>query len=91
MAENTGWCTDPGSHAALRAYLHAAAQAAEAHDFVMALPQGCNTPVGERGLQLSGGQRQRLTLALARTNCKYPLIAILDKALWCLQTGERSN
>jgi ABC-type multidrug transport system fused ATPase/permease subunit len=43
----------------------AAAQAAQAHDFVMSFPEGYQTRVGERGVTLSGGQRQRVTIALA--------------------------
>lgn len=61
-----------------------AAKLAQIYDFIQSLPQGFETPVGERGLKLSGGEKQRV--AIARTILKSPPILILDEATSALDT-----
>ena len=66
-----------------------AARLAQVHDFVLRLPEGYQTRVGERGLKLSGGEKQRV--AIARTILKDPRILILDEATSALDTGTERD
>lgn len=69
---------------ATREEVEAAARAAHIHDFIQCLPDGYETPVGERGLKLSGGEKQRV--AIARALLKNPAILIFDEATSALDS-----
>lgn len=73
-----------GRPEASRDEVEAAAKAAKIHDFIMSLPEGYDTTVGERGLKLSGGEKQRV--GIARTLLKNPPILLLDEATSALDT-----
>lgn len=85
VAENIGY----GRPGASREAVEAAARAANAHAFIMALERGYNTQVGERGVTLSGGQRQRI--AIARAILRDAPILLLDEATSSLDAESETE
>ena len=78
-----------GCPAATDAEVEAAAKLASIHEFIVSLPQGYETRVGERGLKLSGGEKQRV--AIARTVLKNPAVLVLDEATSALDIKTERN
>jgi len=82
--DSIGYNIAYGRPGATRDEVEAAARSAQIHDFILSLPQGYDTQVGERGLKLSGGEKQRV--GIARTLLKNPPILLLDEATSALDS-----
>lgn len=87
--DSIGYNIGYGREGASQAQIEAAARQAQIHDFVISLPDGYDTVVGERGLKLSGGEKQRV--AIARTILKNPALLILDEATSALDSATEAD
>jgi ATP-binding cassette subfamily B protein len=87
--DTIGYNIGYGREGASQAEIETAAKGAAIHDFILSLPQGYQTRVGERGLKLSGGEKQRV--AIARTLLKDPPVLILDEATSALDSRTEAD
>ena len=87
--ESIGYNIGYGRPGSSQSAIERAAQQAQIHEFILGLPDGYDTVVGERGLKLSGGEKQRV--AIARTILKDPPILILDEATSALDTATERD